>query len=92
MTKRKAGPPDPPSGKSRPETTRTAGVPCPAIALPEGHGTLGKLWYRSHEQANLRRDPPGLVHLRTWASHPIMSRRANRAAALIPRCRPEPDD
>ena len=26
------------------------------------------------------------------ASHPIMSRRTNRAAALIPRCRPEPHD
>ena len=37
-------------------------------------------------------EPPGLAHLRTWASHPIMSRRTNRAAALIPRCRPEPDD
>src|SRR5215472_1378905 len=69
-------------------------VPCPAMALrsPKDTAPRGKRWYRSHEQANLRRDPPGLVPLRTWASHPIVSRRANRAATLIPRCRPELDD
>ena len=37
-------------------------------------------------------ETPGLAPLRTWASHLIMSRRTNRAAVLIPRCRPEPDD
>ena len=43
--------------------------------LPERWSSpLAKSWYRSHERANLRRDPPGLVPLGTWASHPIVSR------------------
>ncbi len=82
MTKRKAGPPGPAFRKvaagNNPD--HWSSVPCYRNALTEGHGTPGKPWYRSHEQANLRRDPPGLALLRTRASHPIMSRRTNSAA------------
>src|SRR5204863_9131705 len=52
----------------------------------------GKTVVPKSRARQLAERPPGLVRLRTWASHPIMSRRTNCAAVLIPRCRPEPDD
>ena len=76
-------PGDPPSERyawkrrPRPRSFRALPWHC---AHRRGTATLGKSWYRSHEQANLRRDPPGLVPLRTWASHPIRSSRGE------PRC------
>jgi hypothetical protein len=54
MRKRKAGPPGPAFRKVAPGNNpdRWSSVPCYRIALTEGHGTPGKPWYRSHEQAN----------------------------------------
>ena len=48
-------------------------MPFYGIALTEGTAPWEVVVPKSRG-ANLRRDPPGLVPLRTWASHPIMSR------------------
>jgi hypothetical protein len=92
MTKRKAGPPGPAFRKvaSGNNPDRWSSVPRYRIARRTGHP--GKTVVPKSRASKLAERPPGLVHLRTWASHPIMSHRTNRAAALIPRCRPEPDD
>ena len=93
--KRKAGPRGPAFRKVAPggnNPDRWSSVPCYGIALTEGHSTPGKTVVPKSRASKPAERPPRLVLLRTWASHPIMSRRTNRAAALIPRCRPEPDD
>jgi hypothetical protein len=60
MTKRKAGPPGPAFRKVAPGNNpgRWSSVPCYRNAPIVRTRHPGKRWYRSHEQANLRRDPP----------------------------------
>src|SRR2546421_3847453 len=59
---------------------------------PQKDTAPGKTVVPKSRASKLAERPPGLALLRTRASHPIMSRRTSSAAALIPRCRPEPDD
>ena len=92
MTKRKAGPPGP---AFRETVARKQPGPLEfrALLIASRKDTApGKTVVPKSRATKLTESRPGLVVLRTWASHPIMSRRTNRAAALIPRCRPRRRD